>query len=91
MGSRLSGNDDTCLEGMRADTDWVPSSIKIRNSVGRSQCGWGGRRAIFSYGAETSAAGFPHTTGPPAAASTRHFAGPATVTVPSPLFVTCAV
>ncbi len=31
---------------------------------------------------------FPHTTGPPAAASTRHFALPVTVTVPSPLFVT---
>jgi len=33
----------------------------------------------------------PQVTGPPAAASTRHFALPVTVTVPNPLFVTCAV
>jgi len=91
MGFRLRGNDHTCSEGMRADTDWVTGSIEMRISVGRSRCGWGGKRAILSHGAETPAAGFPHTTGPPAAASTRHLAGPATVTVPSPLFVTCAV
>ncbi|TCP73013.1 hypothetical protein C8J43_101757 [Sphingomonas sp. PP-CE-1G-424] len=91
MGSRLRGNDDTRAEGMRADTDRVTGAIQMPISVGRGRCGSGHKRALLSHGADTPAAGLPHTTGPPAAASTRHFAGPATVTVPSPLFVTCAV